>query len=43
MSFIASIITQLGQNFSIKDLGPLYFFLGIEVIPTAGGLFLNQH
>ena len=43
VSFVANIITQLGQKFSIKDLGPLHFFLGVEVIPIADGLFLTQH
>jgi hypothetical protein len=41
--FVASIIAQLGHKFSIKDIAPLYFFLGIEVILTADGLFINQH
>jgi hypothetical protein len=41
--FAASIIQQLGRKFSLKDLGPLHFFLGIEVIPTQNGLFLTQH
>jgi hypothetical protein len=29
--------------FSLKDMGPLHFFLGVEVIPTKAGLFLTQH
>ena len=29
--------------FSLKDMGSLHFFLGIEVIPTRAGLFLSQH
>jgi hypothetical protein len=41
--FVASIIDHLGQKFSIKDLGSLHFFLGVEVIPTTAGLFLTQH
>ena len=41
--FVASLIFQLGQKFSLKDLGPLSFFLGVEVIPTKDGLFLTQH
>jgi len=41
--FAASVIQQLGRKFSLKDLGPLHFFLGIEVIPTQNGLFLTQH
>ena len=40
--FFTIIIAQLGQKFSIKDLRPLHF-LGIEVIHTINGLFLNQH
>jgi hypothetical protein len=32
--FAASVIQQLDRKFSLKDLGPLHFFLGIEVIPT---------
>ena len=28
---------------SLKDMGSLHFFLGIEVIPIRAGLFLSQH
>ncbi|XP_031286751.1 uncharacterized protein LOC116145431 [Pistacia vera] len=41
--FVERIIDQLGKKFSLKDLGPLHFFLGIEVIPTRDGIFLSQH
>jgi hypothetical protein len=41
--FISSIIVQLGNQFSLKDIGQLHFFLGINVIPTTTGLFLSQH
>jgi hypothetical protein len=41
-SFLANIISQLNSEFYMKDLGPLHFFLGIEVIPFSGGLFLSQ-
>ena len=41
--FVASIVAQLGQKFSIKDLWLLHFFLGIEVIPTKDDLLLTQH
>ena len=40
---MANIIKQLGDMFSLKDMGSLHFFLGIEVIPTWAGLFLSQH
>ncbi|KAJ9551582.1 hypothetical protein OSB04_015627 [Centaurea solstitialis] len=35
-------INTLAARFSLKDLGPLSYFLGIEVIPNTHGLFLNQ-
>lgn len=42
-NFLQKIIDALAQRFSIKDLGTLHHFLGIEVIPTSNGLFLSQH
>lgn len=33
---------QLNEAFSIKDLGPLKYFLGIEVAKTSDGLVLSQ-
>lgn len=30
------------MEFATKDLGPLHYFLGIEVIPYDGGIFLSQ-
>jgi histone deacetylase 1/2 len=41
--FVSSIVDHLGVAFSLKDMGPLHFFLGMEVIPTTDGLFLSQH
>jgi hypothetical protein len=41
--FVSSIIDQLSNRFSIKDMGQLHFFLDMEVIPTTTGLFLSQH
>ncbi|PKI60755.1 hypothetical protein CRG98_018838 [Punica granatum] len=38
----ANFKNYLHQYFHIKDLGPLSYFLGIEVICSKSGLFLNQ-
>lgn len=35
-------ITSLQKEFSMKDLGPLNHFLGINVTPHSGGLLLTQ-
>ncbi|RVW68219.1 Retrovirus-related Pol polyprotein from transposon RE2 [Vitis vinifera] len=43
IQFVDHIIQKLGENFSLKDMGNLSFFLGVEVIPTRAGLFLSQH
>lgn len=40
--FLMDVISQLANKFSIKDLGTLSFFLGVEVVPTLSGLFLSQ-
>ncbi|PNY01136.1 hypothetical protein L195_g024424, partial [Trifolium pratense] len=40
---IVKCISTLATKFSIKDLGSIHFFLGVEVIPTTQGLFLSQH
>ena len=42
-SFLDQFVTQLASRFSIKDLGYPSHFLGVELIPTAHGLFLSQH
>ena len=39
---ISHIKSQLHQAFTIKDLGDLKFFLGIEVHRTSEGILLNQ-
>lgn len=39
---IRKLLDTLSQDIALKDFGPLHFFLGIEVIPTAKGLFLSQ-
>ena len=39
---INNIKSALSNRFSLKDLGPLHFFLGIKVLPQSAGLFLSQ-
>ncbi|KAG8473223.1 hypothetical protein CXB51_035172 [Gossypium anomalum] len=39
---IDEFVTILNTTFSLKDLRPLSYFLGIEVLPTTEGLFLSQ-
>ncbi|KAK1613214.1 hypothetical protein QYE76_036887 [Lolium multiflorum] len=40
---IPRLISQLRSEFSVKDLGVLHYFLGIEVLsPTPGSLLLRQ-
>ncbi|RVX02307.1 Retrovirus-related Pol polyprotein from transposon RE2 [Vitis vinifera] len=36
-------VDALAHRFSLKDLGPLSYFLGVEAISTSDGLFLSQH
>ena len=39
---ICEIKQQLGSRFEMKDLGELYYFLGIEVIRSTEGIWLMQ-
>ena len=39
---VTRLIQELGREFSLKDLGPLYYFLGMECHRTPLGLFLSQ-
>ncbi|CAH9066109.1 unnamed protein product [Cuscuta europaea] len=39
---IEAFVRQLTHRFSVKDLGMLHHFLGIEVVPTPTGIFLTQ-
>ncbi|XP_022040579.1 uncharacterized mitochondrial protein AtMg00810-like [Helianthus annuus] len=41
-NLIHIFISQLNQEFSIKDLGDLNYFLGLEVVYTDSGLFLTR-
>ena len=39
---IRRLIDSLNSTFSMRDLGPANFFLGIELISTPNGYFLSQ-
>nr|GEY92833.1 hypothetical protein [Tanacetum cinerariifolium] len=39
---IDNIICQLGSAFALKDLGPLNYFLGIEIVPHVSGILISQ-
>ena len=39
---LTKLVSHLSSKFSMKDLGPLHYFLGIEVHPFSSGLFLSQ-
>lgn len=41
-SSVSSFINSLANRFSLKDLGTLSYFLGVEVLPHSDGLFLSQ-
>ncbi|KAM6554399.1 hypothetical protein CsatB_015161 [Cannabis sativa] len=41
-NLIANIVNSLNSQFSLKDLGDLSYFLGIEVKTTPQGLHLSQ-
>lgn len=42
ITLLRHVINQLHQALTIKDLGKLSFFLGIQVRHNATGFFLNQ-
>ncbi|KAF5471868.1 hypothetical protein F2P56_008632 [Juglans regia] len=41
-SSIDALISKLSSEFAVEDLGPLSYFLGIQVTNTANGLHLHQ-
>jgi hypothetical protein len=41
-SAVDVFLRDLNADFALKDLGPLHYFLGIEVQRTATGLVLHQ-
>jgi hypothetical protein len=42
-NLIAHLKQNLQASFHMKDLGPLIYFLGLEVHTDSSGIFLNQH
>lgn len=41
-SHVSGLIKMLGSTFSLKDLGNLNYFLGVEITPHASGIILSQ-
>ena len=41
--YIAFVKARLSEQFMMSDLGPLSYFLGIEVTSTSRGFYLSQH
>jgi len=39
---VSKLIATLAAHFSLKDLGCLNYFLGVEVIPSTAGILLSQ-
>ena len=39
LCFVSKIVAQFGNRFSLKDMGQLNFFLGMEVISTKSRFF----
>ena len=41
-SLVDTVIRKLDSKFSTKDLGPLPYFCGVEVLATSFGLLLSR-
>ena len=41
-ALISNFIQLLSSEFTMKDLGPIHHFLGIEIYKTTSGLHLSQ-
>jgi hypothetical protein len=41
-SATTSLLQDLEQDFALKELGMLHFFLGIEVTPIQDGILLSR-
>ena len=42
LDYISHVKQQLGKEFQMSDLGPLSYFLGIEVLHYAKGYYISQ-
>lgn len=42
LSTCNNIFTLLNRHFAIKNLGPVHYFLGLQITHTSQGLFINQ-
>jgi histone deacetylase 1/2 len=41
-ALLRQLTDRLRAEFAIKDIGPLHYFLGLEVVHRADGFFLHQ-
>jgi hypothetical protein len=39
---VEALLADLRRDFPLKDLGPLHYFLGIEVEKVKGGIVMSQ-
>jgi hypothetical protein len=39
---LCHFVSSLQSAFAVKDMGPVHYFLGIDVKRTNGGFFLSQ-
>ncbi|XP_071740612.1 uncharacterized mitochondrial protein AtMg00810-like [Rutidosis leptorrhynchoides] len=39
---IERLVRQLGSTFALKDIGPLNYFLGVEIVPFGSDIILSQ-
>ncbi|OMP03277.1 Reverse transcriptase, RNA-dependent DNA polymerase [Corchorus capsularis] len=42
LRFVTKFVADLSARFSLKELLPLHYFLGIEIVAVKDGLFLSQ-
>lgn len=42
LHFLTDFTAKLHKKFALKDLGPLYYFIGIQIHRTPTGFYLNQ-